>query len=433
MTDNELEAFIESVSVRGSVYGLDSIKRLLEKTGNPQDGLKFIHIAGTNGKGSILAYISEILKCAGYKTGRYISPVIGDYREKIQINGRMISRKDLREGMERIKDACDEISKEYPCPTLFEVETALAFSYFKSNACDIVVLETGMGGLNDATNVIKTPVLNVFATISMDHMAILGNTVREIALQKAGIIKPNTPVVSAIQTPEASEVLCEAARHNNTDVTFSLKPRNVRYSMEKTIFSYGNLKDLEIGLLGEYQPENAAVALEAVYKLTQQGYDISEKSIRKGLKNTVWKGRFTVVSRRPLFIMDGAHNEDAARRLRESVVRYLKNKPLIFIIGVLKDKEYDAILHHMLDLASFVITLTPPDNPRALPAMDLAEAARKYHQNVTTADSVEEAVEMAMVLAGEDKPKCAIVAFGSLSYLDRLQKTVENKNKKYHI
>ena len=434
MTKSEFEEYIDTVSKKGSVLGLESIDALLGKMDHPECKLKFVHIAGTNGKGSVLAFTSTILKCAGYKVGRYISPVIENYNEKIQVNGRNISQSDLLEGMELLKQKCCELKDEVGIePTLFEIETALAFWYFEKKQCDIVVLETGMGGMDDATNIIPTKEVAVLTSISMDHMAILGNTLGEIAGVKAGIIKGGCHVVSAIQKEEATKVIEKAAEKENVSVAYAELPCKVKYGIEKQSFSYHELKDLEITLCGTYQPVNACIALSVIEALIQRGYDIPEKAIRKGLKETTWVGRFTVLSKKPLFIMDGAHNEDAAKRLRDSISTYLKGKPLIYIMGVFADKEYEKVIAETADLASFIIAIATPGNSRALPAIDLARAISKVNPNVTTADSIEEAVEMAMVLAGKsgnkqknkDAGKCAIVAFGSLSYLGRLKKAVE--------
>ncbi len=423
MTRRQLEKYIEELGQKGSVLGLEPIKTLLDKMGNPQDRLKFVHIAGTNGKGSVLAFTSTILKAAGYKVGRYISPVIYEYREKIQVGGKYITWNALLEGMSYIKEIIDGIVKDGgTSPTLFEVETALAFWYFDRMGCDIVVLETGLGGRDDATNVIKTTLIEAFAKISMDHMQILGKTLKDIATVKSGIIKDNTIVITQRQKQEVKDVLSDVCYKKRTKLIETDEIKNIKYNIKNQSFDYKNYKKLKLSLLGVWQFENAAEAIDIVLALNELGYNIDEKAIRKGLASTVWNGRFTIINKKPLVIMDGAHNEDASIRLRESIEAYLKDKELVYIVGVLADKEYNKVLANTLDLAKCVVTLTPPENKRALPSADLAKEALKYNKNVSTADSVEEALEMATLLAGKD---CVIIAFGSLSYLGRLDKAVK--------
>lgn len=424
MTEKEFNNYIDSLSGKGSVLGMERLEVLLKKIGNPEDRLKFVHIAGTNGKGSVLAFTSTILKQAGYKTGRYISPVICDYREKIQINGKMISKKSLYEGMDIIKTVTDTMEDK---PTLFEVETALAFWYFDIKKCDIVVLETGLGGRDDATNVIKNTLVCAFASISLDHMAVLGKTVEEIANVKAGIIKPGAMTVISPCSDNVRDIIYkEYCRVNPGGDAFETaeEPCNINYKLLNTSFDLKGLKKLKIQLSGTWQPENASVSVSVIKMLRQLGYKISDEDIYNGLKETDWYGRFSCLSKKPLIICDGAHNENAAIRLRQSVETYLQGKKLIFIMGVLRDKDYDKVISNTADLAEYIITVTPPENPRALSAYELAMAVREYNGNVTEAGSVEEAVEMARLIADKDY---VIIAFGSLSYLGRLKNAVEKQ------
>lgn len=425
MNYKEALSFVEEISSLGIVPGLDSIAALCEELGNPQEELKFIHIAGTNGKGSVLAYISTILKCAGYRVGRYISPTIFDYRERIQVNGRMITKKALGEGMELVKAACGSmVAKGLQHPTPFEVETALAFWYFQRMQCDIVVLETGMGGLMDATNVITTTLAAVIVSIGKDHMKFLGNTVEEIAGQKAGIIKNGCNVICMKQQDSVMQVLEGEVRRKNglLQIADAGQASHIRYGIEKQQFDYAGMKKLEIRLSGQFQIANAAVAIETVRVISKRGFPVSEQAIRKGLEETRWAGRFTVAARKPLFIVDGAHNEDAAEKLAKSIEFYFTNKRIIYIMGMLKDKEYDKVIELTYKYADQIITVTPPENPRAMPAYELAREIAKVHTKVTAVDSLEEAVEMGRLLAGKDD---VIVAFGSLSYLGRLMKLLE--------
>lgn len=419
MTNKELDDYIESLSQKGSVLGLDTEKELLSLMGNPEKNLKFVHIAGTNGKGSTLAFISTILKCANYKVGRYISPVICEYREKIQVNGKMITQKALLEGMEYIKSFTDQMEIK---PTIFEVETALSFWYFEKMKCDIVVLETGLGGRDDATNVIQNTVVCALTSISRDHMAILGNTLEEIADVKCGIIKDRSSVVTTYTNEEVLSVINKEASKHAASVDISIEPKNIKYKLSGTTFDLGELKKISISLLGVWQPENAALAVAVINALRKKGFVISDDNIYKGLKETEWYGRFSVLKKKPLIICDGAHNEKASLLLRDTIKQYVLDKDIIFIMGVLKDKEYEKVIKNTVDLAKQIITVATPNKERTMSAYELAMAVREYNENVTEAGSVEEALEMASLLAGKD---CAIIAFGSLSYLGKLKSLIK--------
>ncbi len=422
MNERQVMEYMEQVSAYGIVPGLDSIRELCRELGDPQKELRFVHIAGTNGKGSVSAFLAEILKCAGYRVGRYLSPTLFQYRERIQVNGSCITKAALGRGVERIKGICDGmVARGLSHPTPFEIETALGFLYFREKACDVVVLETGMGGLLDATNIVENTLAAVLTSVSMDHMQFLGDTPEKIAFQKAGIIKRGCRVVSAVQRKEVMEVIRAGAEAMGCPLQ-AVKPEmlsHVRYGLEKQSFDYGGLKKLELSLAGKYQIENAALAVETVEALGEQGLSVSEEALRLGLSRTQWPGRFTLIGKKPYFIVDGAHNEDAAVRLAESLEFYFTNKRVIYIMGVLKDKEYEKIIASTHALADQIITVTPPGNSRALPAYELARAVAEVHCDVTAADSLEEAVEMSRLLAGKED---VIVAFGSLSFLGRLMK-----------
>ncbi len=425
MNYKEAMEYIDSLKAYGIVPGLDSIRELCRRLGNPQDSLKFVHIAGTNGKGSVLAYISTILKCGGYRVGRYLSPVLSDYRERIQVNERPITKKALCEGMELVKSLCEEMAAQgWNHPTPFEAETALAFWYFRQKACDMVVLETGMGGTGDATNLVTATQVAVLASIGYDHMQFLGDTLAEIASHKAGIIKPGCIVVSMAQEPEAMEVIKRAAEEKQCPLIVAQRDRlkKVKYGIERQSFDYGSRRKLEITLGGQFQVDNAALAIEAIDALAKKGYPVTERALYQGLHDTVWQGRFTVAGKHPLFVVDGAHNEDAARKLANSIEFYFTNKRIIYIMGMLRDKDYEKVIALTHKYADQIITITPPDNPRALPALELAQAIMKVHPSVTTAGSLEEAVEMSRLLAGRDD---VILAFGSLSYLGRLMEILD--------
>lgn len=421
--------YIDGLGAYGTniVPGLENIRNLCGRLGDPQKELQVAHVAGTNGKGSVLAYISTMTQRGGYRTGRFLSPPILEYREIIQINQRPISQKKLCEYTERVKEACESlVASGKPHPTRFEFETAMALLYFREQECDLAVIETGMGGRLDATNIIEHPAVSVITSVSMDHMKFLGNTLSEIAGEKAGICKPGCPLVMMEQEPEAEQVLLQRARELGCPVTeVSLQDvENVRSCLENQKFDCFGMRDLEIRLTGNYQIVNAALALAAVRKLGERGFPVEERRMREGLAGTRWPGRFDVIGRNPLFIADGAHNEDAAKKLAGTIRFYFTNRRIVYIMGVLRDKEYEKIIAETYAYADQIITITPPDNPRAMPAYELAQAVRAYHPHVTAADSLEEAVEMAYMLAGQGD---VIISFGSLSYLGRLIHIVEKR------
>lgn len=427
MKYTEAVEYMESLNSYGIVPGLSNIENLCEALGNPQKDLKFVHIAGTNGKGSTLAYISTVLKNAGYKVGRYVSPTIFEYRERIQINGRSISQKALCAWAERIKEACDSLvaaGKKHP--TSFEAETALAFGYFKEQGCDIVVMECGMGGRLDATNIIQNTLVSVLASISMDHMQYLGKTIEAIATEKAGIIKAGCRVVTAMQEDAVLQVIKEKAGKVGRPVKVAdlAEVKKIRYGLEKQRFDYAAWKNLEITLAGNHQIGNALLAIKVLEELVDLGYNISEKALRNGLKETKWPGRFTVVGKKPYFIVDGAHNADAAKKLAQTIEFYFTNKRIVFIMGILRDKEYETIIELTHSYADQIITVATPGNARAMSAYELAAEVAKVHSNVTAVDSIEEAVEISYLLAGKED---AIIAFGSLSFMGRLLGILEKR------
>lgn len=430
MNYREAMQYIEELRPLGSVMGLETMRQLCARLGDPQEKLKFVHIAGTNGKGSTLAYVSTVMQTAGYRVGRYLSPTVREYRERFQIDGRTITQSGLCKYLEPVKQAAEAMALEGGAhPTLFEVETAVAFLWFQDKACDLVVLETGLGGALDATNVVNNTLVAVFSSISMDHMEILGETLEEIAEVKAGIIKNKCYVISVKQMPEVMKVLRQEAllkkgKFLTADVT---RAKQIRYGVTKQSFSYDRFKNLEISLVGRFQIENAVLAVETVMALTRCGFPVTEEKLRQGMFAARWPGRFDVIAKRPLVIADGAHNEDAAKKLAESIRFYFTNRKIIYIIGMLRDKEYDKVIRATFSLASHIITVTPPIKERALTALELAETAREYHSAVTAADSVQEAVEIAYLLVGKDK-EAVIVAFGSLSYLGELMDTVDHRD-----
>ena len=427
MNYKEARAYLDEVSKYGSVLGLESMRELLRRLGDPQNELKFIHISGTNGKGSVLAYLSTILSGAGYRTGRYISPTLFSYRERIQVDGEYIEKESLACHVTAIAAAAEDMQKAgLPSPTVFEIETALAFLYFKEKRCDIVTLEVGCGGLLDATNVITTTVMEVIASISMDHTDLLGDTLAKIAAQKAGIIKPDTMVVSAQQKSEAAQVIEDTCKeqHCTLQMVDESKISNVHYGAEGQTFSYKTWENVAISLAGSYQIKNAALALEGVEALRKLGYALSDQQVREGLLHTAWRGRFTTLRRDPTVIIDGAHNPAAALELKESLERYFPGKTLYFVMGMFKDKDYAQVIDLTAPLARHIITVETPGNPRAMPARELAEAVGKVNPSVEWADSVAHGVEKALAMAGKED---AVIVFGSLSFLGEAADAVNEK------
>lgn len=424
MTYREAMDYIEQAGQAGIALGLDNIRELCGRLGDPQKQLRFVHIAGTNGKGSVSAYVASVLRCGGYRVGRYISPTIFEYRERIQVNDSLITKTAVCRLMERIKEVCDGMAAQgLSRPTPFEIETAMGFLYFLEKKCDIVVLETGMGGLTDATNIVENTLAAVVASVSMDHMRFLGDTLSAIAVQKAGILKRECAAVVLKQSGEVMEILRDRAAQLGCPL-YEADPEkavNVRYGLEKQSFDYGGRKRLEISLAGRYQIDNAVLALETLRALAGRGFPVGEEKLRRGMAEARWPGRFTVIGKKPWFVVDGAHNEDGAANLARSVEYYFRGKRILYIMGVFADKEYEKIIALTHSLADQIITVASPGSPRALPAYELAREVAKVHPRVTAADSLEEAVEMSLLLAGKED---VVVAFGSLSFLGRLMEIV---------
>lgn len=431
MNYHETMDYIEEMSALGSSPGLESTAELCRRLGNPQESLFFVHIAGTNGKGSVSAYVYSVLRAAGYRVGFFTSPAVYAYREKIQVNGKEILAREFAEWMSLVREEADAMAAEgLPHPTVFEMETAVGFLHFMEKRCDIVVLECGMGGDLDATNIIRNTYVSAFSSISMDHMDFLGKTLAEIAGHKAGIIKPGAEVVSGVQQPEALAVLKRRAGEASFRAVEAERISHIRYGLEKQRFDYRTeggvfYRRLEISLAGMVQPENAALAVEITEALAKKGFTVTEKQLRQGLLGARWPYRFEIVAKKPYFILDGAHNEDAAKRLAEGIRFYFTNKKILYIIGMLKDKEYEKVIAQTYAYAEQIITITPPDSKRAMSGHELAVAAAGYHPHVTGAASLEEAVEMAYLLAQKD---WIIIAFGSLSYLGELGRIIKDRS-----
>ena len=425
MNYEEARVYLDNVAKYGSVLGLDAMRELLRRLGNPEKGRKIVHIAWTNGKGSVLAFVSTVLTESGYRVGRYISPTLFSYRERIQVDGEYIEKEPLARLVTRIREASEAMDRDgFRTPTAFEIETALGLLYFAEKKCDIVVLETGMGGRDDATNAIAEVMMEIFASISLDHLGVLGNDLTEIAECKADIIRKNSLVISAFQKEEAAEVLKRTAAERNAKL-ITVDPgqiSDVKYGYEEQSFSYGAEKNIRIHLAGAYQIENAALAWEAVQGLRSLGFRISDEAFRRGMEKTVWRGRFTCIHREPLVIMDGAHNEDAAKKLAASIETYFPGRKISYIMGVFKDKEYEKVIRITAPYAAKVTAVETPGNPRALPKEELKKVWETFGVPVTTADTIAEAVKENITSAEKEE---IILVFGSLSFLGEAEKAVK--------
>jgi dihydrofolate synthase/folylpolyglutamate synthase len=402
--------------------GLDNIAVLLQDLGSPQEKLKFIHIVGTNGKGSTAAFIHSILQQAGFKVGLFTSPHLFDFRERIRIGQRLISKKEVREKTDFLRQRIEKLKLK---PIFFEVTTALALLYFAERKVDWVVLEAGLGGRWDATNVV-IPYISVITPISLDHTHKLGRRVEEITREKAGVIKENVPVITNNINKKILAVLRKTCEEKKTELVVVKKNcRILQQNLEGTVFKKG--EDIfTLKLLGKHQIENALLAIEVIKELTcHHRLKISTEMIKKGLVKTSWPGRLEIISSSPLIILDGAHNRAAASRLRQSLKYYFKGQKFIFIIGVLQDKNIRGIFQSLSPLAEIIIT-TSINSPRAMCPERLKEIARKYHPRVKVIPSLKKALLEAKKIA--DNKKIAICITGSL-YLIGEVKELEKKEK----
>lgn len=425
MNYEESRQYIRDAQQYGSVLGLDNIRELMSRLGNPQDSLKFVHVAGTNGKGSVIAYLYSVLREAGYRTGRYISPTIYTYRERMECAGAVVTREKFAEYVTRIERAIRSMTADgLPHPTPFEIETAAAFLYFAEENCDLVLLETGLGGSKDATNIIKTTELAILVSISMDHMGFLGNTLAEIAEKKAGIIKPGCAALTVSQKPEAQAEIEKACETYGVSLTVAEgeEAETLCETIEGQSFLYKG-EAYRLPLLGKGQKENAVAALCALDLLEKRGYPTTLEQRKAGFLHTRWEGRFTVIRKRPLFIVDGAHNPGAAKQLAQSVRAYLGDRRIYYIMGMFRDKDYREVIRETCPLAEKIVTIEAFDEQRAMKAGELAEAVRECNPNVEAAESLADAVERVMALAG---PEDAVLAFGSLSFLGAMTEEVKN-------
>jgi len=407
---NQAIAYLTHGDWHNSRLGLDRMRELLARLDNPQDELCYVHVAGTNGKGSICIMAASVLVAAGYKVGLYTSPYINRFNERIQINGSPISDEALVAFTERVKKEADEMADH---PTEFELITAIAFLYYFEAGCDIVVLEVGMGGRLDATNIIGSPDVAVISPVNLDHTKELGDTVEKIAVEKAGIIKAGCHVVSSPQLPGVAKVLREISTARGASIE-QIDSRDVvitSNTLDGIRFDYKDIEGLELQLLGDYQPQNTAVVISIMYVLRSYGWNINQDAIRSGLKSARWPARFEILQRKPWFIVDGGHNPQCVEKLVDNLLAYFPNKKVSFITGVMADKDFETMFAKIVPLAKRIFTVTP-DNPRALSSEDLAAyfCARGV-TDVIPCNSVEQGVSKALRLEEADGLICAFGSF----------------------
>lgn len=418
MNYKEAREYLANISKKGMIMGLSVMEELMRRLGNPERTLSIVHIAGTNGKGSILAYLEQIMQKSGYHTGRYVSPALGAYENRFLLDGVGIEKEKIPSLVERVKAAADAMERELGySPTVFEVETAMAFLCFRDANVPLVLLETGMGGRLDATNVIEHPLVSVIASVSMDHMGMLGDSLTEIAREKAGIIKEGCPVLCYPDNPEAvRSVMRQTCQEKKAAF---LEPGEelsiLSEGPEGSRFSYGSYRELEICLPGRHQIYNAVTAV-AVTDCLRSRYEIDEDAVAEGLRTTRWRGRLEKISDQPAVYLDGAHNRDGAEKLAAFLRQHFQDRKILAVTGVLADKEYEVMMATVLPLVTKTAVLTP-DHPRALESAVLFETAKRYCRDTT--DAVTPQAGMAWALREAEKEDVVIV-FGSLSFLDQL-------------
>ena len=423
----EAQNYLEKVrSQKGIVLGLDTMRHLMAKLNNPQDKVKFIQIAGTNGKGSTAAYLTSILSEAGIKVGRYTSPAVFSSTEQYFACGSCISESEYAKGVTAVAEAAASLDGE--TPTAFEQETALAFWYFAQKGCELAILEAGLGGDMDATNIVTTTVCSIITSISMDHCRILGNKISEIAAHKAGIIKPGAPVICIEQKEDAMEPIRAAAKAADTPLyeVHRDEVRQIFSDKRESIVFFREFENLHLKMLGSCQPENAALAVQAASVLSRS-YPIEKKHIYDGIEKTRWGGRFELHSGSPDIILDGAHNPDGIRRLRESVNQMFGAVPICYVCGVLADKDYEKEIEILFGRASKVLTVTPP-SPRAMKSTDLKAAIKnRFPQLKVIAFEGNDDIEKAMEAATSQEN--SVVVCGTLTILARVKEWMKRNDR----
>ena len=420
MNATEAVEYIHSICWMGSRPGLERTYELLRRMGNPQKQLKFVHIAGTNGKGSTAAMTASILQKAGYRVGLFTSPCLFKFNERIQINGEQISDEDLAEVVSFVKPLAAAMEDH---PTEFELVSCIGFEYFKRKGCDMVVLEVGMGGALDSTNCIDTPEVAVITNIGLDHTAFLGNTLEEIAETKAGIFKEGGDAVIYPNTDGVNRVLENICKERNMRLrkadfgALRLK----HHDLFGQVFDCGDRKDLRLPLLGQHQLCNAAVVLSIIDTLAEKGWQITEENIYDGMACVSWPGRFDIVRRDPLFIIDGGHNPQCIEALVKNIRDYLAGRRVIGLTGVLADKDYGEMFRPVMELVEQFVCITPPSD-RKLEAAALAEHLRAAGATATPCATIPQGVKLALETAGKDG---VVLCFGSLYSIADIRRGLE--------
>ena len=411
------------IKLRGEVcsgvkLGLQNIKNLMEKLGNPQDKLKIIHIAGTNGKGSCTSFVNSVLVSQGYKVGMFTSPSIYNFEERIRINNKNIPEDKLIELMNEVREIANTLEV---FPADFELVTALAFLYFYRENCDFAIMEVGLGGRLDATNVINKPLITLITSISFDHQQFLGNTIKEIALEKAGIIKDGVPLVLYSQDTEIMDNIMGVAKSKNSKVIVNdlSKIKVLENKKSGQVIDYKDFKNLKINLLGSHQVKNATISIELLLELRKIGFEISNESIYNGFSTVTWPCRFELVSKSPDFILDGAHNIDGIEKFVSNMNFYYKNNKKISIFGVLADKDYNEMLEKIVPCFDVFLTVRP-DSERAMEAYELKEKIEALtEKKVYSFENYQEAIDKAFEISSKDD---VISAFGSLYFVGEIRK-----------
>ena len=441
MICDEVRGYIDNIKVRGSILGLTSIKMLLDELGNPQDKIKIVHVAGTNAKGSVSAYIESICQTSGYNVGLFASPAVFDYYEAYRINGQNISKEEYASVGSKVIEAVKQVNDKDIWPTSFEIETAIAYQYFYDKNVDIAIIETGMGGSLDATNVTKSTLVSVITPISIDHSAFLGDTIDAIAHAKAGIIKRDSVVTCALdQKEEAVNVIKKTAYDNNANVIIP-DIKDIVHNEDGT-FDYKDISGIRLKMYGKKQIENAVLAIETVRVLKEKYYykQIDEELIKTGLFNMILPGRIEKIGTEPDIIIDGAHNPAAAQALRDYVKEDYKDRDVILLTGMFKDKDYTKVANIMSEVSNKVITVTPPTE-RGLDSEELQKVYRKIFSALKADDGTkrfidnnsnddmtvtlsygydyDKAFAMAKRLAGTNG---AVIVFGSFSFLAQIKR-----------
>lgn len=453
---NYIEAmdFLEETKQYGSQLGLTSIQNLMAELGNIQDEIPLVHIGGTNGKGSVGAMLSQVLTESGYRVGRFCTPDVFAYEDEFQMNGINIEKERLAQLFTQVKAACEKLVAQGKAhPTRFEVETAAAFLWFYEEKCDIALLEVGMGGATDATNLIRKPLVSVLTSISMDHIRFLGNSLVEIATVKSGIIKSQVPVVTMQQNSEAMEVIKKKAEEMQAELILAdaTQAQNVtqiggRYAFEwkapmdsnKVCIAVDTVKNnirkdesasdspcitVNLSLCGAFQVENAVCVLNILHILQKKYPKITETVIQRGLSHTIWHGRMEQIGTGPDFYLDGAHNEDAVRKLRKTLDEGFSDRRIVYIMGVLADKDYEKMIAMMFQPGDHVYTVTP-GNPRALDGKELEKQLLRQNIHAQYCENIQDAVLYALRDAQKED---MILAFGSLSYLRDVRNAYESE------